>query len=116
LRDVGIKISGTFILGFPGETEETIRETIEFCKRNILPIYAFTLCCPLPGTRIYQLCLQNGRIRDEAVFWERLEAPLTELIINLTDFSDEELLRLKHEGEDEINTWAARCGRASIWD
>ena len=29
-RELGIKVHGTFILGMPGETPETIKETIEF--------------------------------------------------------------------------------------
>ena len=31
-KSLGIKIHGTFILGLPGETEETIRETIDFAR------------------------------------------------------------------------------------
>ena len=38
-HDLGIKIHGTFILGLPGETKETIRETIEFA-RDVNPAYA----------------------------------------------------------------------------
>jgi radical SAM superfamily enzyme YgiQ (UPF0313 family) len=30
--DLGITIHGTFVMGLPGETEETIKETIEFAK------------------------------------------------------------------------------------
>ncbi len=31
-RELGIRIHGTFIMGLPGETRETIKETIEFAK------------------------------------------------------------------------------------
>ena len=87
-----------------------------FCKRNFLPISAFTICCPLPGTPLYDECLQSGRITDEIAFWESLEAPLIEFVSNLTDFSDEKLLQLKQEAEDEIRSWNITHGRKSAFD
>ena len=116
LRSAGIKVSGTFIIGYPGETENTVRETVEFCKRNLLPIWAFTICCPLPGTELYDDCLQKKLITDEIAFWERIDAPLTELILNLTDFSDDKLLQLKKNAEEEINTYASKHGAVSAFE
>jgi anaerobic magnesium-protoporphyrin IX monomethyl ester cyclase len=39
LREVGIAAFGSFIIGFPGETEETVAETIEFIETSGLEMY-----------------------------------------------------------------------------
>ena len=50
---LGIKMHGTFIVGLPGETKETIRETIEFVKRINPHTIQVSLPAPLPGTFLY---------------------------------------------------------------
>jgi hopanoid biosynthesis associated radical SAM protein HpnJ len=59
-QDLGITIHGTFILGLPGETRETIEETIRWaCKVNPHTIQV-SLAAPYPGTFLYDQALQNG--------------------------------------------------------
>ena len=59
-HDLGIKVHGTFILGIPGETPETIRETIEFaCEVNPETIQV-SLSAPYPGTELYRQAQENG--------------------------------------------------------
>jgi hopanoid biosynthesis associated radical SAM protein HpnJ len=59
-HDLGVTIHGTFILGLPGETEETIRETVEFAKRINPHTVQVSLAAPYPGTFLYNQALQNG--------------------------------------------------------
>jgi hopanoid biosynthesis associated radical SAM protein HpnJ len=62
---LGIKIHGTFILGLPGETKETIEETIRFaCEINPHTIQV-SLAAPYPGTYLHRQALENGWL-DEA--------------------------------------------------
>lgn len=59
-HELGIKIHGTFILGIPGETPETIRQTIEFaCEMNPETIQV-SLAAPYPGTFLYNQARENG--------------------------------------------------------
>jgi hopanoid biosynthesis associated radical SAM protein HpnJ len=59
-QDLGIAIHGTFILGLPGETRETIEKTIEWaCKINPHTIQV-SLAAPYPGTFLYNQALENG--------------------------------------------------------
>ncbi|MGA8660367.1 MAG: hopanoid biosynthesis associated radical SAM protein HpnJ, partial [Chthoniobacterales bacterium] len=53
-RELGITIHGTFILGLPGETLQTIEETIEFAKRLDLFSIQVSLAAPYPGTELYK--------------------------------------------------------------
>jgi hopanoid biosynthesis associated radical SAM protein HpnJ len=59
-HELGIQIHGTFILGLPGETTGTIRETIEFAKRINPHTIQVSLAAPYPGTFLYNQALQNG--------------------------------------------------------
>ncbi|MDE2466430.1 MAG: hopanoid biosynthesis associated radical SAM protein HpnJ [Alphaproteobacteria bacterium] len=59
-HDLGITIHGTFILGLPGETTETIRETVEFAKRINPHTIQVSLAAPYPGTFLYNQAVQNG--------------------------------------------------------
>ena len=59
-HELGVTIHGTFIMGLPGETRETIRETIEFAKRINPHTVQASLAAPYPGTFLYNQALQNG--------------------------------------------------------
>jgi radical SAM superfamily enzyme YgiQ (UPF0313 family) len=59
-HELGIRIHGTFILGLPGETKETIEETIRFA-RDINPhTIQVSLAAPYPGTFLYKQAMENG--------------------------------------------------------
>lgn len=57
---LGILVHGTFIVGLPGETRESIEKTIEFAK--VLDPYSLqvSLAAPYPGTALYQQAMENG--------------------------------------------------------
>ncbi|MCB8880272.1 hopanoid biosynthesis associated radical SAM protein HpnJ [Acidisoma cellulosilytica] len=59
-HELGIKIHGTFILGLPGETKETIEETIQFATRINPHTIQVSLAAPYPGTALYKQALENG--------------------------------------------------------
>jgi hopanoid biosynthesis associated radical SAM protein HpnJ len=59
-RKLGIAIHGTFILGLPGETEETIRETIQFAVDINPHTIQVSLAAPYPGTELYRQAVANG--------------------------------------------------------
>jgi hopanoid biosynthesis associated radical SAM protein HpnJ len=63
-RKLGILIHGTFILGLPGETRETIDKTIEFAKSINPHTIQVSLAAPYPGTALYQQALENGWLKD----------------------------------------------------
>jgi len=48
-----IHITGFFLLGYPGETEEDIEKTLSFSKRLKLDKASFSPVMPLPGSEIY---------------------------------------------------------------
>jgi radical SAM superfamily enzyme YgiQ (UPF0313 family) len=64
-RELGIVIHGTFILGLPGETRETIQETLEFAKEVNPHTIQVSLAAPYPGTFLYQQAKENGWFAEE---------------------------------------------------
>jgi hopanoid biosynthesis associated radical SAM protein HpnJ len=59
-RELGIVTHGTFILGLPGETKETIEETIRFAIEVNPHTIQVSLAAPYPGTFLYRQALENG--------------------------------------------------------
>src|SRR6195952_1950006 len=59
-HELGIKIHGTFILGLPGETRETIQETIRFATEINPHTLQVSLAAPYPGTFLHKQALENG--------------------------------------------------------
>jgi hopanoid biosynthesis associated radical SAM protein HpnJ len=61
---LGITIHGTFILGLPGETRETIEKTIRFAKEINPHTIQVSLAAPYPGTALYRQAIENGWLRE----------------------------------------------------
>jgi len=59
-HELGIVIHGTFILGLPGETLETIEETIRFAIEINPHTIQVSLAAPYPGTFLYKQAVENG--------------------------------------------------------
>jgi hopanoid biosynthesis associated radical SAM protein HpnJ len=65
-RKLGILIHGTFILGLPGETSETIQKTIDFAKEINPHTIQVSLAAPYPGTALYRQAVANGWLEENA--------------------------------------------------
>jgi hopanoid biosynthesis associated radical SAM protein HpnJ len=57
---LGIKIHGTFIVGLPGESRETLAETIAFAKEINPHTIQVSLAAPYPGTFLYNQAVKEG--------------------------------------------------------
>ena len=64
-KTLGIKVHGTFILGLPGETRETIQETLRYAKEIDPHTIQVSLAAPYPGTFLHNQALQNGWFDDK---------------------------------------------------
>ncbi len=68
----GINNWGYFIIGLPGETEETIRQTIDFAKGLPLDIALFHIAAPYPGTPFFFEVVKEGWFR-KGTRWEQVD-------------------------------------------
>ena len=98
-RKLGITIHGTFILGLPGETPETIRNTLEFAKELDVFSIQVSLAAPYPGTELYRQALENGWFGRDAT---------------LVSDSGTQTAALEYDGlsREEIFAWVGKFYRA----
>ncbi|MBL0170920.1 MAG: radical SAM protein [Gemmatimonadaceae bacterium] len=66
LRRHRIRVYGTFIFGYDGDSEESFRPTVEFAQRHGFYIAAFNHLTPFPGTPLYQRLEAEGRLLYES--------------------------------------------------
>src|SRR6516225_5001933 len=63
-NDLGLVIHGDFILGLPGETKESIRNTINFAKTLDCETIQVSIAHAYPGTEFYDFAEKNGFITN----------------------------------------------------
>jgi len=65
-RKLGLTVHGAFVLGLPGETRETIKETIAYAIDLDLTSIQVSLASPYPGTEFYEMAVKEGWIASES--------------------------------------------------
>jgi radical SAM superfamily enzyme YgiQ (UPF0313 family) len=82
----------TFIVGMPGESEESVAQTERFIRNSGLGHVAAGILTLFPGTSLYEKVRNEGRIPDEDAYCEALGPVYTQPYINLTRHSDAQLM------------------------
>jgi radical SAM superfamily enzyme YgiQ (UPF0313 family) len=54
-KKVGVQVGAFFILGYPGEDEKTVLNTVKFASSLPLDYLSFTFPYPIPGTELFEL-------------------------------------------------------------
>ncbi len=81
LRKAGVPFSGYFMAGFPGETDEDVRQTIDFAKRVEADYYSLSVLAPYYGTELYDQLMENGHALDQQP-WEYFFHQSPKLMVN----------------------------------
>lgn len=63
IKNAGIKVGVSFVIGHVGETEETIQKTIKLAKTCNPDTIAFFQASPYPGTEFYRMVKEAGYLR-----------------------------------------------------
>ena len=61
-NDIGIKVSAFYIIGYEGDTAETIRKTVDYAISLNTPVARFSVSTPYPGTGFYAQLEKEDRI------------------------------------------------------
>jgi radical SAM superfamily enzyme YgiQ (UPF0313 family) len=100
IRKVGLEVRGFFILGYPDETKETIRKTIEFAKKLELDWSVFSIASPIPNTQMYKTCIEKGYFKEKD--FDPIRSFHTS-IINTPEFTTKDLAEMREEAIIDIN-------------
>ena len=95
-RKVGIRIRGAFMIGSPGETVETIKETIDFAIELKPDIAIFNITTPYPGTQMFDWAKKNNYLLTENWSEYDLSKPIMELP-NLSKEKIQEYYRIAYK-------------------
>lgn len=100
-REVGIKTGGFFVMGIPGESLETMEDTINFAISSNLDVARLYVCQPYPGSPLFEDCVKNNYFIKEItpddlkIFGERS-------YIKTKDFTPENVARIIKKGREKI--------------
>ena len=64
-KKAGIVVHGDFIIGLPGETRETIQETLQFAKELDCETIQVSIAHAYPGTEFYNYVQSNNYLRSD---------------------------------------------------
>jgi len=106
-KKAGIMNWGYFIIGLPGETEQTIRQTIDFAKKLPLDIALFHVAAPYPGTPFFFEVVENKWFRP-GTRWEQVDMDKGTVL----DYPDMPAERLLYWQKRAFREWAFRPGPA----
>lgn len=89
-KKLGIGRHATFVLGFPGENIEDIKDSFRFASQIDFDSASFFIVSPLPGSELYEICLEKGYLTD--ISFSKLDFKSTK--INNPDLPPELLEKL----------------------
>ncbi len=104
-RAAGIKNWGYFIIGLPGETEQSIQETIAYSKKLPLDIALFHIAAPYPGTPFFYEVVENGWFRS-GTKWEEVDMDQSTVL----DYGELSAERLEYWQKRATMEWSFRPG------
>jgi anaerobic magnesium-protoporphyrin IX monomethyl ester cyclase len=104
-HEAGIKNWGYFIVGLPGETVETIQQTMKFSKELPLDIALFHVAAPYPGTPFFFDVLENNWFRP-GTQWEEVDMDKSTVL----DYPGLKAEELEYWQKRAFREWAFRPG------
>jgi anaerobic magnesium-protoporphyrin IX monomethyl ester cyclase len=102
-KEIGIDISANFVIGFPGETWEDLRETFRFAEENEFDLVHFHVATPLPKTDLYQIAKNNNLLPKDFNFLDNKYFGFGRAFITTDEFTPEQLMILRAYEWDRIN-------------
>jgi len=90
IRSHGIMIYGSFVFGYDHDTPEVFDETLRFAAKHKFVIANFNTLNPMPGTRLYERLLAEGRLLEER-WWLHEKYPYGEVMFRPGRMTPDEL-------------------------
>jgi len=94
IRKRGMESNGFFIIGFPWETKEQIQRTLDYAKKIDLDRISISIFNPLPGTALFDECVEKGYLKDPEVI-ENMD--YSEACIETPEWTKEEVSKMRDD-------------------
>jgi radical SAM superfamily enzyme YgiQ (UPF0313 family) len=65
-KGLGFRLHATVMLGYPGETKESISRTLDFVKKSNIDFAQFSIATPYPGTQFYAECKEKNMLTSNS--------------------------------------------------
>jgi anaerobic magnesium-protoporphyrin IX monomethyl ester cyclase len=103
MKDLGLPSIASYIIGLPGDTHATIRETMDFAFELDADQSKFMILAAFPGTRVYELACAKGLV--DPLSFDQMEATnyYDSVSVNLSSVSNEDLLRYQDEAYERFD-------------
>jgi radical SAM superfamily enzyme YgiQ (UPF0313 family) len=102
-KAAGIKVFGSFMIGSPGETAETVEATIKLIRKMKLDEVGLGVTTAYPGTDLFDTFGSDAKDLDwdKALAFNPSAADHSEVFLKCTDLDDEQIRRLFHKAMRE---------------
>lgn len=64
MKRLNIEVETFFVVGMPGETEESLQRTFRFARELDAAATHFFFANPMPGTKLWEMCVENGYFKQ----------------------------------------------------
>lgn len=96
-KELNIKCHLNFCIGLPGDTEETVRETVKFAN-DWGEHFQISIAAPLPGTQLFEDSLREGWM--EEINWDKFDG-MEDAIINYPHLSTDVLKKIAMRAQSD---------------
>ncbi len=99
-RSIGVNTKTFWILGYPGESKETMKRTINVAYEMGADWSLFFPATPLPGTDMLRRCQDNGWLADPNLDYRRYFFTAN---IRTPEFTPDDVLELRDKANQDLN-------------
>ena len=92
LKRYEMQVYGYFMIGFPWENYNDMKETLKFCRELKLDSYGINFVVPLPGTELFSDLVNAGKINIDKLDWTRFQQ--SSYYMNFSDYTDTEWIAM----------------------
>jgi len=114
-KELGLRIKGFFVVGFPGENTESVRETIDFIEESNVDDLDVTVFTPYPGSKIYEQKQKydiqfKGTYED---YWYKGKPGFYKSMVATSGLGSEEIAKIREDIEKRFKKKDKLCGKVA---
>jgi len=102
-KEFDLELEADFVIGFPGETWDDIRQTTNFAEELDADAVKFAVATPFPGTELFETAVRGGYLPADFDFYRDDALGFANPVIETEEFSATELRMIRCLEWDRIN-------------